>query len=143
MWRLEDLLDLHAEPYDPRSAPVCSDESPSQPVSEVRQPRPVAPGQPMRYDEDRREGTRHVFMCFELRQGRRRVKGTNRRTPPNFAHRMSDLVEIHRAGETLAFSCGVTISEATVQRTTGGLGDPMRPRKWRLWSALTRHCHQR
>ena len=41
---MEDVLDLYAEPYDPRRAQVCLDESPYQLVSEKRQPVPVAPG---------------------------------------------------------------------------------------------------
>jgi len=50
VWRMEDVLDLYAEPYDPRYPVVCFDESPYQLVSEVRQPLPAAPGQPLRYD---------------------------------------------------------------------------------------------
>lgn len=47
---MEDILDLYAEPYDPRSPVVCFDESPYQLVNEVRQPLPMAPGRPVRYD---------------------------------------------------------------------------------------------
>ena len=42
---MEDVLDLYAEPYDPRRPQVCLDESPYQLVSEKRQPVPV-PGCP-------------------------------------------------------------------------------------------------
>jgi hypothetical protein len=52
VWRLEASLDLSAESYDPLYPLVCCEESPYQLVSEVRQPRPVAPGQPVRYDDD-------------------------------------------------------------------------------------------
>jgi hypothetical protein len=47
---MEDLLDLYAEPYDPLYPVVSFDESPYPMVSEVRQPLPVAPGQPVRCD---------------------------------------------------------------------------------------------
>jgi hypothetical protein len=47
---MEDVLDLYAEPYDPHYPVVCFDESPYQVVTEVRQPLPAAPGQPVRYD---------------------------------------------------------------------------------------------
>jgi hypothetical protein len=52
---MEDVLDLYAEPYDPRRPQVCLDESPYHLVSEKRQPVPAAPGQAARYDyEDKR-----------------------------------------------------------------------------------------
>jgi hypothetical protein len=93
---MEDILDLYAEPYDPRYPLVCFDESPYQLLSEVRQPLPVAPGQPVRYDyEYRREGTCNLFMCFEPLQGWRHVKVTDRRTAQDFAQCMQDLVDVH------------------------------------------------
>ncbi len=93
---MEDILDLYAEPYKPRYPVVCFDESPFQLVSEVRQPLPMGPGQPRRYDDEyRREGTCHVFMCFQPLQGWRHVKVTDRRTAQDFAHCMKDLVDVH------------------------------------------------
>ena len=92
---MEDILDLYAELYDPLYPVVCFDESPYQLVSEVRQPLPVAPGQPVRYDyEYRREGTCNLFMFFEPLQGWRHIKVTDRRTTQDFAHCMKDLVDI-------------------------------------------------
>jgi transposase len=44
--RMENLLDLYAEPPDPKWPVVCFDESPTQLIGEVRQPIPAAPGQP-------------------------------------------------------------------------------------------------
>jgi hypothetical protein len=93
---MEDILDLYGEPYDSQYPVVCFDESPYQLVSEVRQPLPVRPGQPARYDyEYRREGTCNLFMCFEPLQGWRHVKVTARRTTQDFAHCMQDLVDVH------------------------------------------------
>jgi len=93
---MEEILDLYAEPYDPLYPLVCFDESPYQLVSEVRQPLPVAPGQPVRYDyEYRREGTCNLFMFFEPLQGWRHVKVTDRRTTEDFAYCMLDLVDSH------------------------------------------------
>jgi hypothetical protein len=93
---MEDVLDLYAEPYDPRYPVVCFDESPYQLVSEVRQPLPACPPQPARYDyEYRREGACNLFMCFEPLQGWRHVKVTARRTAQDFAHCMQDLVDVH------------------------------------------------
>jgi hypothetical protein len=93
---MEDILDLYAEPYDSSYPLVCFDESPYQLVSEVRQPLPVAPGQPVRYDyEYRREGTCNLFLFFEPLQGWRHVKVTDRRTAQDFAYCMRDLVDVH------------------------------------------------
>jgi hypothetical protein len=93
---MEDSLDLYAEPYDPYYPLVCFDESPYQLVSEVRQPLPTAPGQPVRYDyEYRREGTCNLFLFFEPLQGWRHVKVTDRRTAQDFAYCMRDLVGVH------------------------------------------------
>ena len=99
---MEDILDLYAEPYKPRYPVVCFDESPFQLVSEVRQPLPMGPGQPRRYDyEYRREGTCNLFMFFQPLQGWRHVKVTDRRTAQDFAHCMKDLVDSHCPKATL------------------------------------------
>jgi hypothetical protein len=96
VWRMEDILDLYAEPYDARFPLVCFDERLYQLVSEVRQPLPAAPGYPGRYDyEYRREGTCNLFMCFEPLAGWRHVEVTDRRTAQDFARCMKDLVEVH------------------------------------------------
>jgi hypothetical protein len=93
---MEDVLDLYAEPYDPQYPVVCFDESPYQLVSEVRQPLPLRPGQPARYDDEyHREGMCNLLMCFEPLQGWRHVKVTARRTAQDFAHCMQDLVDVH------------------------------------------------
>lgn len=49
---MEDVLDLYAEPYDPKHPVVCFDEKPLQLLEETRLPRPVAPGQPALVDYD-------------------------------------------------------------------------------------------
>jgi hypothetical protein len=93
---MEDILDLYAEPYDPRYPVVCFDESPYQLVSEVRQPLPIAPGRSVRYDyEYSREGTCNLFMFLPPLQGWRHIKVTARRTAQDFAYCMQDLVDHH------------------------------------------------
>jgi hypothetical protein len=99
---MEDVLDLYAEPYDPQYPVVCFDERPYPLISEVRQPVPVAPGQPVRYDDEyRREGTCHVFMFAQPLGGWRHVKVTDRRPAQDFAHCMKDLVDSHVPEATL------------------------------------------
>src|SRR3954465_8629705 len=48
--RMEDVLDLYAEPPDPARPVVCLDESPLQLIGQVREPTPAAPGRPVHYD---------------------------------------------------------------------------------------------
>jgi hypothetical protein len=52
VWRMEDILDLSAEFYDPQYPLVCFDAQRYQLGSEVRQALPVRPGQPVRYDDE-------------------------------------------------------------------------------------------
>jgi len=99
---MEDVVDLDAEPYDPPYPVVCFDERPSQLVSEVRQPLPAAPGQPVRYDDEyRREGSCHLFMFVQPLGGWRPVQVTDRRTTLDFAPCRKDLVDSHFPQATL------------------------------------------
>ncbi len=94
MAAMEDVLDLYAEPYDPRRPVVCFDETSTQLLSEPRPPLPAKPGQPRRQDyEYRREGTRNLFLTCEPLQGWRHVAITQRRTQQDFARQMRWLVD--------------------------------------------------
>lgn len=96
VWRMEDILDLYAEPFNPAYPVICFDEVPYQMVSETRLPLPVQNGRPMRYDfEYRREGTCNLFMFLQPLAGWRHVKVTERRTKRDFSWCMHDLVEVH------------------------------------------------
>lgn len=96
VWRMEDILELYAEPYDPHYPVVCFDESPYQLISEARPPLRPAPGLPARYDyEYRREGTCNLFMFFQPLAGWRHVEVTARRTAQDFAQCMKALVDEH------------------------------------------------
>ena len=66
VWRMEEVLDLYEEPYDPRRPVVCFDERPCQLLAEVREPLPVRTGKPERRDHEyERGGTANVLMAFE------------------------------------------------------------------------------
>ena len=94
--RMEDVLDLYAEPEDPKRPVVCFDECPYQVVEEVRQPIPAKPGQPRRVDyEYRRNGTCNLFMMLAPDKGWRHVEVTDRRTMVDFAQQMKALVDVH------------------------------------------------
>jgi transposase len=86
VYHMEDVLDIYTQPTDPKRPLVCFDESPEQLVSETRQPLPITPGKPPRYDyEYRREGVANVFMFFAPLQNWRHVKITGRRTKADWA----------------------------------------------------------
>jgi DDE superfamily endonuclease len=99
VWRMEDVLDLYARPYDARRPVVCFDEQPYQLMEAVRTPLPRAPGRPERVDyEYRRRGTCNLFLAFEPLAGWRHVEVTERRTAAAFAHQMRALVDGHHPG---------------------------------------------
>lgn len=91
---MEDVLDLYAEPYDPKRPKVCFDETPKQLIAETRVPLPARPGQVERYDyEYRRNGTCNRFMFFEPEQAWRHIAVTAQRTRVDFAHPMKWLAD--------------------------------------------------
>lgn len=95
VWCMEDILDLYAEPYDPRRPLVCFDEQSVQLIAETRHPLPIEPGKPQRFDyEYRRNGTRNLFAFFQPLAGWRHVKVTERRTKIDFSHCMRDLTDV-------------------------------------------------
>ncbi len=92
--RMEDVLDLYAEPYDPKRPKVCFDETSKQLVAETRSPIRPKPGRRERFDyEYQRNGTRNLFMLCEPLAGWRHVAVTERRTMVDFAHQMRWLVD--------------------------------------------------
>jgi transposase len=96
VWRMEDLLDLYAEPYDPARPLVGFDETTKQLVAETRAPLPMAPGRPERFDyEYERNGTANLFLVCQPLTGWRHVEVTDRRTKHDFARQMRDLVDRH------------------------------------------------
>lgn len=94
--RLEDVLDLYEEDYDPDRPVVCFDEVPYQMIGEVRLPVPPARDRRERIDyEYRRCGTANLFIILEPLRGWRHVDVTERRTNRDFAQQMRELVDIH------------------------------------------------
>jgi transposase len=93
--RMEDVLDLYAQPPDPKRPVVCFDESPTHLIGEVRQPLPPEPGQVERYDyECRRHGTVNLFVLLDAHRPWRQVTVSERRTAVDFAACMRNLVDV-------------------------------------------------
>ena len=92
--RMEEVLDLYHQEYNPERPVVCFDETSRQLTGDVRPPIKAAPGRVERYDtEYQRNGTRNRFMICEPKGGWRHVEVTGRRTAVDFAHQMKWLVD--------------------------------------------------
>jgi len=91
---MEDVLDLYAEPYDPKRPKVNFDETSRQLLADKQAPLPAWPKKPARFDyEYERAGTRNLFMFCEPQAGWRHVEVTAQRTKIDFAHQMKWLVD--------------------------------------------------
>ena len=91
---MEDVLDPHAEPYDPPRPKVNFDETSKQLITETRTPVPARPGAVERYDyEYQRNGTRNLFLFCDPQAGWRHIVVTEHRTMQDFAHQMKWLVD--------------------------------------------------
>jgi DDE superfamily endonuclease len=96
VWRMEDVLDLYAEAYDPARPVVCLDERPVALRADVRPPLPPAPGRPRRRDSEyARCGTACLAVAFEPHRGWRHIIPSQRRTKRDFAGWLKELVEVH------------------------------------------------
>ena len=94
VWRMEAVLDLYEESYDPKRPVVCFDERPCQLLAELREPLAMEPALPERYDHEyERRGMAHVFMAFEPLTGWRATSVRERRRSLEFAEEVRRLVE--------------------------------------------------
>lgn len=92
---MEDVLDVYARPPDPARPLVCFDEGSKELHGEVRDPLPMIPGHPLRYDtEYERQGTANLFLWCAPLLGQRGVTVTDRRTRVDFARAIRDLVDV-------------------------------------------------
>lgn len=70
--RMMDILGIYERPYNSREPVICLDEKSKQLSAHTRQPLPVQPGAPERYDSEyERKGTANIFVMVEPRAGRR------------------------------------------------------------------------
>ncbi len=98
VWRMEAVLDLYEEPYDPKRPVVCFDERPCQLLADVREPLPPRSGGPgggarLVDHAYERGGTANAHVAFEPLTGWRRVEVTERRRKREFAEEVRRLVE--------------------------------------------------
>lgn len=96
VWRMEDVLELYAEPFDRARPVICFDERPCQLLADVQPPTAAQAGQVARQDyEYVRKGHCNVFMTCQPRAGWRHIQVTDQRKQGDFAACMRDLVDLH------------------------------------------------
>lgn len=84
--KMEDVLDVYQQPYNPARPVICVDEKSKELREEIREPIATRPSQPKRIDSEyRRRGTANIFLWIEPLAGRRGVSVTERRTKQDFA----------------------------------------------------------
>jgi len=89
-----DILDLYAEPYDPRHPVIGVDEKSKQLIGDSRKSLSMKPGNPEKYDyEYVRHGKANIFLAVEPKAGRRITQVTWRRTKQDFARFMKQVVD--------------------------------------------------
>lgn len=68
---MEDVLEVYKQPYNPKRPVVCIDEMPKQLLMDGREPLPMQPGDPARFDDEyKRGGVANLFMLFEPLAGK-------------------------------------------------------------------------
>ena len=102
VYKMEDVLDVYAQPLDPRRPLVCFDERLCLLIGDILEPIPAKPkvegkpGQKQKNDyQYERNGSCNLFAFLAPHLGWRHVKVTDRRTKVDFAHCMKELVDVH------------------------------------------------
>jgi hypothetical protein len=92
---MEDILEVYAQPDDPRFPLVCMDEISKQLLRDTRTPLPMSAEQPERIDyEYERAGVMNLFLFCEPLRGQRWVDVTDQRTKVDWACQIKDLVDM-------------------------------------------------
>ncbi len=99
---MEHVLEVYKRPYNPLHPVVCMDESPKQLIGETRDPLPMKPGEPTRFDyEYRRCGVCSIFLASEPLAGKRMVTVTEKRTKKQWAHFLRQIADNWPAAEKI------------------------------------------
>ena len=100
--RMEDLLDLYAQPSDPQQPVLCVDERPCQLIGDRLTPLPMRPGQPKKEDPQyERHGVCCLLIAVEPLAGVRFAQVRLRRTKTDYAEFMQALAAQYPDAERL------------------------------------------
>lgn len=99
---MEDVLDLYAEPYNPKQPVICFDEKPYQLTDHLVAPLPPEPGKSERIDYHyKRNGVCNILCAFEPATGKRIVSITEHRTRRDYAEFMKELTGFYPCAEKI------------------------------------------
>lgn len=91
---MEEVLEIYAQPYDPKNPVVCMDEQPVQLIGETRVPIPATKEHPERVDyEYERLGTASIFMFVEPLAAFRQATARPQRTKADWALEVAHLLD--------------------------------------------------
>lgn len=102
LWRMEKVLDIYEQPYDPQRPVVCFDERPCQLLGDVVVPMVMKPGNPQRQDYHyERKGTCVVLLALEAQKGSRIAEVSEQKTKKDYAQFMKKLAEQYPDAEKI------------------------------------------
>ena len=100
--KMEDVLRVYEQPYNPDEPVVCLDEKPVMLHADVRPASPATPGREARRDNEyERRGTANVFCAVEPKAGRHLTYATADRPAVEFAQMVFDLAVQYRDAEAI------------------------------------------
>jgi hypothetical protein len=100
--KMEDVLEVYEQPYDPQQPVVCLDEKPVTLHADVRPSSPAKPGREARRDNEyERCGTANVFCAVEPKAGRHFTFPTPDRSGVEFAQVVAELALQYPSTETI------------------------------------------
>jgi hypothetical protein len=95
---MENVLEIYAQPYDPRHPVVCMDEQPVQLIGETRVAIPATKTHAKRVDyEYERHGTASIFMFAEPLSAFRQATARPQRTKVDWAWEVAHLLDTRYA----------------------------------------------
>ena len=100
--RMEDVLEIYEQPYNPQEPVVCLDEKPVVLHRDVRPAQSAQPQHPAKRDSEyERRGTAHVFCAVEPRAGRHFTRATPNRSGKHFAEMLLRLSHAYPQARTI------------------------------------------
>jgi len=103
--KMEDVLAVYEKPYNAAEPVVCMDEKPVPLHAEVRPPIRMAPGKIAKRDNEyERCGTANVFCAVEPNAGRHFTLPPPKRSAPEFAQVLRNIVDTIRSRERFTWS---------------------------------------
>jgi hypothetical protein len=100
--KMEDVLDLYAQPFDPKQPVVCFDERPCFLIGETVQGLAIKAGQPAReHYSYEKNGSCALLMAIEPKTGKRVAHLFDRRTKREYAEFMKELAARYPKAEKI------------------------------------------